>query len=222
MLNLKTNYHESFRIFIITIINLLTNKVMRKEDERREKLVGAFLDEHFYSQFENFERCEDKERQIKGIDTQFVIGEKTIKCDEKAAVNYTNLKTFCQEIDRMNRGNRWQIGWFVDPSLETNAYLYVFIDDVDWSKDEIRKAEALLVGKKQFKRYLASQGYSDAKIIEFAEYIKQYGVYRLPAPEGCRWCYSERLPEKPINLLVSRDLLRKLAFKKFEYDITKQ
>lgn len=193
----------------------------RGEDERREKLVGAFLDEYFYSQFDNFERCEDKERQIKGIDTLFTVGEQTVKCDEKAAVNYTNLKTFCQEIDRVNRGGRWQIGWFVDPNLETNAYLYVFIDDADWSKDEIRKVEALLVSKKQFKRYLASQGFDDNKMIEFAEYIKQCGVYGLQAPEGCRWHYSDYLPEKPINLLASRDLLRKLAFKKFEYDITK-
>lgn len=41
----------------------------RQEDERREKVVAKFLDEHFY--VGEFERCTDKERQVKGIDTIF-------------------------------------------------------------------------------------------------------------------------------------------------------
>lgn len=189
----------------------------RQEDERREKVVAKFLDEHFY--VGEFERCTDKERQVKGIDTIFTADNgQIVKCDEKASVRYTNLKTFCQEIARLNRGGKWQEGWFTASGLETNAYLYVFVDDVDWTIDNIKKIEALLVSKKALKNYLLKQGFDDTKLLECDAMIRSTGIYPS-APKDCRWSFSDRLVEQPVNLLVSRDLLRTLAYKTYNYNI---
>ena len=72
------------------------NNKIRKEDEKCADIVSKFLEKHFYNKVENYEKIDDKEQQVKGVDVIFILNGKQYVCDEKAAIRYVNknLQTF--------------------------------------------------------------------------------------------------------------------------------
>ena len=89
---------------------------LRNEDERCSNIVSNFLDEHFYlKKCTNFQRIEDKNNQIKGIDTIFELNGNQYICDEKAAIRYVNkpLKTFSMELSFIDRSGCSHDGWLL-------------------------------------------------------------------------------------------------------------
>ena len=50
--------------------------LLRKSDVSGERIVAAFLDKNVYSKFDDFERINDKQRQVAGIDTKFTFNER--------------------------------------------------------------------------------------------------------------------------------------------------
>ena len=97
---------------------------LRKEDERREKIVSRFLDENFYQKVENFERITKKYDQVKGVDVRFKLNNKEYVCDEKAAVRYINkpLRTFAMELHFTDRSSEPHIGWLFDETKVNNSF----------------------------------------------------------------------------------------------------
>ena len=199
----------------------------RNEDKERQDLVGesavhTFLKEHFYNDVQNLVEIRDKGTQLKGIDTIFEMNGYQYKCDEKAALDFTNeqkgrkLNTFCLELSFLNRNDGLMEGWFVNDKMENNSYLFVWVDKSDYdiihNANEIREAEIALVLKQDIYDYLYTIGWTipllkvkDKRIRDGND--KNFGNVN---ENGCKFAFSPYLSEKPINILLSRDIYRKM------------
>lgn len=192
------------------------NEEKERQDLNGEKAVHDFLLQHFYDQVSNFCECHDKKTQLKGIDTTFTLNDIDYRCDEKAALDFTNgqkgrkLNTFCLELSFLNRKDELMEGWFLNDKMDNNSYLFVWIDKSDFDiihdASEIREAEIALVLKSDIYEYLESIGWDKEKLRMKDDKIRNEGdtnfgnVYQ----NGCKFAYSEYLSEKPINILLTR------------------
>lgn len=195
--------------------------LLRKSDVSGEKIVAAFLDKNVYSKFDDFERINDKERQVAGIDTKFTFNEREYVCDEKAAVQYINrdrpLGTFALELMFINRQGNKNKGWLIDEEKVNDSYMFVWIDKADntilKSPDDIISLEAILVRKETIFNYLKSLGWTMENLNEKANQIyegkcRYFGNIK---ENGTKFSFSEKLVEKPINILLPREKYRELA-----------
>lgn len=196
-----------------------------KQDKNGEKIIHQFLLENFYF---NDNICENKEllessefEQIKGIDTLFFHNGKKYKCDEKAALDYINkdykLSTFCLELSFLNRKDELMEGWFTNDKNDTNSYLFVWVDkaknDIITSVDDILEAEISLVWKQDIYDYFNSLGWTKDKLREKARRIRSgedtnFGNYN---ENGCKFSFAQYLPEKPINILLKREIYNNMS-----------
>jgi hypothetical protein len=194
--------------------------LLRKEDEKCSNIVSDFLDEHFYlKKTELFERINDKERQIQGIDVIFSLKNVKYICDEKAAIRYVNknLRTFSLELSFRDRGGNLHNGWLIDETKINDSFLFIWIDkakyDILTSKEDIQELEFALVSKKSIIEYLKSIGWEIPKLIKKSELIREDeneycgNLYE----DGCKFVCSRFLYEKPVNVLLKRDLLKKIS-----------
>lgn len=194
--------------------------LLRKEDEKCSNIVSDFLDEHFYlKKTELFERINDKERQIQGIDVIFSLKNMKYICDEKAAIRYVNknLRTFSLELSFRDRGGKLHSGWLIDETKINDSFLFIWIDkakcDILASKEDIQELEIALVSKKSIIEYLKSIGWEIPKLIKKSELIREDeneycgNLYE----DGCKFVCSRFLYEKPVNVLLKRDTLKKIS-----------
>ena len=196
------------------------SSLLRKEDEKCSNIVSDFLDEHFYlKKTELFERINDKERQIQGIDVIFSLKNVKYICDEKAAIRYVNknLRTFSLELSFRDRGGNLHNGWLIDEMKINDSFLFIWIDkakyDILTSKEDIQELEIALVSKKSIIEYLKSIGWKIPKLIKKSELIRENeneycgNLYE----DECKFVCSRFLYEKPVNVLLKRDLLKKIS-----------
>ena len=184
--------------------------VLRKEDEALSTRITEYLDESFYHEVgKEFERVNDRERQVKGVDVIFDIGDKHYVADEKAAVRYRNLKTFSLELSFVNKRGEVQDGWLISDKMENNSYVLIWVDEQD-GKESVTIA---LVMKEKILRYLRDLGWTKdnlerkMSLIRNGESEYMGNIYR----DGCKFSFSEQLVEKPINVLLSRDAYLQMA-----------
>lgn len=194
--------------------------LLRKEDEKCSDIVSNFLNEHFYlKKCSSFERVDDKERQIQGIDVIFSFNNKTFICDEKAAIRYVNknLKTFSMELSFIDRSGKIHDGWLLDNKKTNDSFLFIWVDkaknDILKSKADIQELEFGLVYKKDIIEYLNKIGWNKTKLVQKSELIRndesEYcgDLYK----DGCKFVCSRFLYEKPVNVLLKRDTLKKIS-----------
>jgi hypothetical protein len=199
---------------------------VRFDDERQSDIVSQFLDKYFYCDAKTFERVNDKNRQVSGIDVIFNMSHRQYVCDEKAAIRYRNLKTFCMELTFLNKHDELMDGWLIDPHKVNDSFLFVWIDktktDTIRSIDDIQVVEVALVRKSEIIAHLADYGWTVDKLK-----IKARRILNNPNVEmgnvrerGYCFSYSDKLPEKPVNVLISRkhlvgigDINRKIEIK---------
>ena len=190
-------------------------------DSKRELAVGEYLDEHLYpNEFASFERIHDKERQLQGIDVvarhSSIEGELLI--DEKAATSWAHkgdLKTFAFELSSMY-GNREMGGWFLDLESrnQTTHWLCVWprTDGAPIKNStDISHAEAILVSVRKLRNWVRRHSSKDSGYIEDAISLLRDGAVNQVKWSGLRVMISRQLPEKPINLLIPRDIIRELG-----------
>ena len=185
-------------------------------DKQGEKSVHYFLNDFFYKNVSNYVECNDRDTQLKGIDTKFTFNGLDYLCDEKAALDYTNmqkgykLNTFCLELSFLNRHNDEMEGWLTNKNMENNSYLLVWIDkseqNIVHSSDEILEAEIMLVWKNDILNYLNDLGWTSEKLRLKSHNIRyegdrNFGNYN---ENGCKLSYATYLPERPINILLTR------------------
>lgn len=193
--------------------------LLRKEDEKCSEIVSNFLDKKFYNKCDSFERFNDKDNQIKGIDIIFSINDIKYVCDEKAAIRYINrhLNTFAMELSFINRKNILNDGWLLDDKKINDSFLLIYIDkaknDIIQNEDDIEEIELILVKRNKIISFLEELGWTKDKLIEKTKRIRDnecenYGSFEL---NRCKFAYSKHLFEKPVNLLLLRDDLRKLS-----------
>ena len=182
----------------------------RKIDENNERIVAEFLKKEFYDKYTtNYRHCDTKSEQVSGIDTIFDIGDKHYECDEKAATSYINkgLNTFILELSFLDRYERRRTGWFLDSTKINNSYLFVWIDnaknDILESVDDILDCEIALVKKDAIWNYFNSIGLTNEMIENKVDEILTYDNFNNRL-KGVKFCYSDRLFEKPINIILKR------------------
>ena len=189
----------------------------RKTDEVVEKLNNKFLEKYFYnSNVEKYIRNTDKKLQISGIDVIFIKNGIQYNCDEKVAVHYINkaLFTFAFELSFIDRKGDIRPGWFLDNKKLNNSYLLCWIDEADVDKptniEQIKKSEIILITKDKIVEYLKSINWTLDMINKKTNDIrynkdKNFGNIKR---NGLKFSFSEQLVEKPINVIIPREVLR--------------
>lgn len=195
---------------------------LREEDENMVNIVSQFLVENFYKKLTNsFEIVTDKNRQIKGIDSIFIIDGFEYVCDEKSTVRYINknLQTFSLELSFIDRNGNLMDGWLVDNHKINNSFLFIYVDEAKQNilscVEDIKKIEILLIKKEEILKYLENLGWTKEKLLKKAVQVRnnleEYcgNIYK----NHCKFVCSRQLYEQPVNVLLQRKVLRKLADK---------
>lgn len=204
---------------------------LRFDDVKSSNITTDFLIKNFYEKYcVEYEIVTDKERQIKGIDSIFTLGDKKYFCDEKSAIRYVNknLQTFSIELLFVNRKNELSFGWFLNPDYENNSYLFVWIDkalvnekNLVKSTEDIIELEFAIVKKNKILDYLNKLGWTEEKLLRKSRLILNNDdepLFNEKCPD-IRFFYSKKLVEKPVNILLKRNKLIELS--DFNLKITK-
>lgn len=206
----------------------------RNYDNRACEIINEFLDSNCYPYLtKSFGRTNKKDKQIKGIDCVFATSENRYICDEKAAVKWSNktLNTYAYELQFINRAGNLQLGWFLADNQLNNSYNLIYTDKVNddegefnyhtFTKSDIRVLTSYIIKKQAVKDYLYSIGLTEEKMLEKCKEIRETdGKCYLGDvnKDGYAFRISKQLPEKPINILISRDKLRELSDYLFKYE----
>lgn len=194
----------------------------RDSDEKKSNVVNEFLDRNLYKEefgFSNFSRIDEKEKQVVGIDVIFNFNGEKYVCDEKAAIDEKyvngNLRTFCMELSMKNQVGYRQDGWFVSDKMVNDSYLIVWVDkakkDNFDSSDEIIEAEIVLFKKKDLYDYLERNDMEMDKIIRQADRMVREEIKHTDyIIEGVKFVQSLYLTEKPVNLIINREIYRSI------------
>lgn len=203
-----------------------------------EKEYSKYLDEYFYNRVaSSYHRVLDREEQLAGIDTiatfNFSDGScyENIKIDEKTQSYYIdkNLQTNAFEISFfLNRLNKRVEGWFIDESLETEYYFVIFPfskEKKKWhkgnvrylKKEDIAQLDILMIDKKKLLKKLESLGYTKEQMKWDTKKIvsQNIGGKSKQGHSEFDYCYSTSLREKPVCILITKDVLREVADKRF-------
>lgn len=207
-------------------------KSNRSEDSRLEKITNEFLDRYFFNKdFEQVDWAEDKEKQLNGIDVTLSsekYGLKEAKVDVKSAVKYSNkyLGTYSLELSFIGRNYDPRIGWFLNDDLETEYYLLLYPKSEKYytdiqSVDDIDYIDYYLVKKDDIYRFLNSRGYDKERLSNVvtemrAEYAKVGGARLIfeSESENFHFSLSGALAEKPINIVIKRQVYDRYALMK--------
>ena len=193
---------------------------VREYDEHCEKVMALFLDEHFYKKigYTWRERVTDRERQVKGLDVILKRDGKVYNIDEKMENVSADIKRrFALELSFLNRkGNRVD-GWLIDEKKVNDYFVFVWINKIESelieNVDSFKEVEVALVSKEKIMIYLESLGWDVDKLLIKDERIRDGIDDNLGdiKKNGCKFSYSERLFEKPINILLPKQAYIKIA-----------
>lgn len=208
----------------------------RKTDSKQEKLFNQFLFDYFFSKINKTSKLiYDRELQIAGVDLQFN-GVKTgnlLNVDIKAqsSKKYLNAPrpTFLLELSSINRYGEDFVGWFLNPDLITDYYAFMWIPKAKVnpngginSPDDIEEAEVMLVSKHMIKDYisnlLSKKGYNDLQSVIYD--MRNNEIERIPLDKGINFSHTPTLYEKPVNIVVHKNILKKFSIA--HYIVTKE
>ena len=192
-----------------------------EEDKRQEELFGKWLDIHFYPNLHQInnvsisgiERCFDLIRQKQGIDVIIKNHMGEIVClDEKAALHYItrNINTFSFEIRNDTSGNP---GWLYNKYYRTNYYLLAWPKASDVSipdENAFTTSEFVLIRRDNVINLLNEKGLNEVSIEKKIRehYSKRFTKQNFYLADGVILNFNITLPERPINVLISKELLR--------------
>ena len=209
---------------------------LRKSDSIAEQALGAFLDEHFYETLHKrdagfeYERVHDRKRQLKGMDVIVNYHGNRIVIDEKSALHWINrnLRTFSFELSSLQSGHRDPVpGWLYNANAETNRYLLMWVKTWDIQTGQLKEiplgemvpenfkeVECVLVERSKVQRYLSRCGWNEDLLMKRAEEIRRHPdnrQLRRTSNSLIRFAFSENLKERPVNVLIERDVLKAIA-----------
>ena len=192
---------------------------LRNDDERLSNIVSEFLDKNFYVKTINFKRIYSKKEQVEGIDVKFTLNNFYYLCDEKAAIRYINkpLNTFSMELSFIDKSNNIHDGWLLDENKVNNSFMFIWIDKATRNLlenvEDILKLELVIVKKDSIINYLNSLGWTYKKLIRKTSLMRdnKYEKTGNIKNDGCKFVISDFLVEKPVNVLISRDILRDIS-----------
>jgi hypothetical protein len=193
----------------------------RIQDSKSEQVIAEYLDTYFYPvHFPNYSRLNDKENQLKGIDTIITKNGISKTVDEKSAIHYVNknLPTFAFELNFKLHTGELVDGWFFDIHKTTELYLLSWISaDVteNFGKDDVSNLEIILIERKRLIGALSDYGYTKESVMSIAKSIRENNVGGVSNKvEGipCYFYLTNHLSENPLNLVIKKSFLSTHAF----------
>lgn len=199
-----------------------------KNDHSLEGMLGRFVFDNFWKRLGATQRVADKELQIRGVDVQ--VGEWNV--DEKVKYYESKTKGFMEnllqypsfELSFVNQVGNEQMGWFIDPDSLTTHYAFIqpFSRQPNpklFKMDDLIKVNLLLVKKSEMDFAKDMDIYEDS--LRLREDYAYSGERRLKYPHKPFWLTYSDFNEKPVNLVVPRDILKGLeSTREFELDNT--
>ena len=220
-------------------------KTLRKTDMHGERIVKDYLIRYFYERIRNdgilpkildYRAIDSVEQQLNGIDTiVYLTNGTSIIIDEKCALKYinTHLPTFAFEI-QWNRYGEVSKGWLVNNALQTQYYFVMWIRGVpikdsvtgDFLKsyDYVKKMtvetlsliELYAINKHKLLKYLADNGLTIDEMQSKATWLVKNNEEQYKVNADLKYFYSNHLAEKPVNIVISKELLKLIADSAFE------
>lgn len=188
----------------------------REFDSSQEQKITQFMQEYYFNKvFTYSDIVTDKSLQIRGVD---IIAD-GCNYDLKAQTNYINepLPTFILELCFYNRRKELMAGWFVNKTVQTDYYAFIWIPDAKVESDkrlvsyqDIEQVELMIVPRRELKDYIFSI-IPEQKLYDAVNYMYQSGEKYKTIEDGIKLCYSSQLFEKPINLVIKKWRLKQIA-----------
>lgn len=206
-------------------------KKRRQEDERRVHVLEQFMDGIYNKNGYNHQRVTETSLQKKGVDMIHMEGSEKRRVDEKYAINYFNkdLHTFSFEIYSRNNPNG--VGWLLSDHMVTDDYAVLWFR-ADDQFTTITKYDMCIIPKKAILDLVYEAGFHDEMVDEFLRYWDY--IYKLrPDPDyyqrgegknlrryydldfGIKLCQSVGYSEQPINIIIPKEELVRLATYRF-------
>lgn len=205
----------------------IDNESYRDIDMRTERVVADYMDRHLYSSplFTRHDRTDTIEEQLSGSDIILSVpslGIQDAVTDEKALTHYMTrqLPTFALELSFLRRDGTETTGWLTDTTKKTELYMLLWPSadkDLSLSIEDIRYIDYVLVRKTDILGWLESHGYGIEELIDKSSEIRKSGITgAIDKEHGYDfWFYmSDRLAEKPINVVIRRKVYEELALMK--------
>lgn len=217
-------------------------KSNRTYDSSLEKIMQVNFDKVYNICGIQYNRCNDRKNQILGSDLIAQNLSKKYNIDEKCATDCSNrdLKTFalelsaeiCDKNTRISTGKRVD-GWFIKNN-QTDIYAFAYVranSREDLCNNNITRFEVLFVKKQKLIKYISKIIGTPSEIKKLEENFRNevlggkfagYGEkkYKKTINKDFTLCWSTHLAESPVNLLISKSLLRKLSFKKVVFEVS--
>lgn len=192
-----------------------TKSNLRESDERAEHAVGKFLDKTFYKEpfISNFNRnMGNKSSQVRGVDVEFDYNGRHLLSDEKTTAQYRDIQTFTLELSFIDRSNNVAEGWLTRDDELNDVFTLVWLNN--------ESVEVCLVERSAIMDYLEGLGWTRERLREKARRIRfendrNFGDHYT---NGCKFFFTERLVEQPINIQLKKDVYKKLALVYKKYD----
>lgn len=220
-------------------------KSKRGYDSRLEKVMQSNFDKVYNICGITYSRCADRKNQLLGSDLVAQKAAKSYNIDEKCATDCSgrNLRTFalelsaeiCNKKTRISTGKRVE-GWFLKEDSKTDVYAFAYVranSKEDLCNNNITRFEVLFVKKQKLIKYISEIIGTPSELKKLDEDFRKEvleGKVAACGEEGKRrykrtinkdfsLCWSIQLAESPVNLLVSKSLLKKLSFKRVVFEL---
>ena len=220
-------------------------KSNRGYDSKLEKIMQSNFDKVYNICGITYSRCTDRKNQLLGSDLVAQKADKSYNIDEKCATDCfgRDLKTFalelsaeiCDKKSKTSTGKRVD-GWFLKEDSKTDVYAFAYVransrEDI-WNNN-IKRFEVLFVKKQKLIKYISEIIGTPSEIKKLEENFRNevlggkfagYGEkgkkrYKKTINKDFALCWSIRLAESPVNLLISKSLLRRLSFKRVVFEL---
>lgn len=204
----------------------------RAEDERRTRIIEQFMDNIYEENGYQIQRITATNLQKRGVDIVHTEEDGTRrKVDEKYAIKYYNKPLFTYSFELYSRNNPDNMGWLISPDSLTQDYALLWFKAND-NFTEIIEYDLCIIDKQDLLKLIYDAGYHDKMVGEFLKYWdyrrhihpdKDYSekgegreyrrYYKLDF--GISLCQSVGLYEQPINIIVPKTELVKIAKHRF-------
>ena len=197
-------------------------KSLYDNDKELEELFGKWLDDNFYEELVKRDlilgwyRVNGEKLQKDGEDTIIITNKREeIIIDEKATLHYinANLPTFACELKNQQSGAK---GWIINNNLKTEYYLLAWPNgsDVPKTANDFYHSDVMLISKKDVLDIIRDSGIDINNIDDFIDsHIKKLNKdnNKVNIAYGVDLNVNFNLAERPINLVIRREVLEKKA-----------
>ena len=203
----------------------------RKTDEYRTRTLEKFMDKLYRRKGLLMQRVTDAKKQKQGADLIHRVDGEIHYIDEKYAINYydKDLRTFSFEL--YSKNNYHQQGWFIsDNSITTDYCVFWFRATEDFKT--ITTYDLCYIPKSAIMQFAKDSGLYDGIVEDFLDYWENHKPIKdswrfsqrgngkderryMKLKNGCKLVQSVGFQEQPINIVIPREELYKLAIHHF-------